>query len=114
MPRETYPVPGQHPGRPRLVYDNPNPEFGVTRDQYEERLFRNAAYFNVVRFRAFSTPEVATTPSFRKALVIAHSNDAYRYLIYVVTHNGEAFCMAPKDHAKYAEIFLQMQKTSAE
>lgn len=93
-----------------MVCDNPNPEFGATREQYEERVFRAASYYNVVRFRAYGESEIATTTSFRKALTIAHTNDEHRYLIYVVAENGEAFCMAPKDHAKFAEIFLQITK----
>lgn len=110
MARETYPTPGQTPGRPRLVFNNENPEFGATRDQLEERIFRQAHHYNVVRFRPGGGSDITTVDSFPLALWIAHLKDGPRYLLYVVTERGEAFCMSHKDYAKYAELYLQMRK----
>ena len=109
MSKEPYPLPGQTPGRLRLIVDNPNPEFGATREEYEERVFHDASHFNIVRFKAHGGSEIATTPSFRKALVIALANDEHRYLIYVVGKNGEAFCMSPKDYPKFARLYVNRQ-----
>lgn len=110
MPRETYPQPGQTPGRPRLVYTNLSPEFGATREQYEERIFRQASHYNIVRLRAGGGSEIATTTDFREALTVVLTEDDHRYLLYVVTENGEAFCMSHKDYAKFAEIYVKARE----
>lgn len=109
MPKETYPQPGVTPGRPRLAYANPNPEYGATREQWEERVFRQASHYNVVRFKALGGSDIATVKSFPLALYLAHKEGGERKLIYVVTEQGEAFCMSPKDYDKFAQLYLENQ-----
>ena len=110
MSKESYPLPGQTPGRLRLVVNNPTPEFGTNREQYEERVFRQAHHYNIVRFRPGGGSEIHTTEDFRTALHTALQKNDHRYLLYVVTERGEAFCMSHKDYGKYAQIFLQMRE----
>lgn len=107
MSKETYPLPGQTPGRPRLVYQN---EFGVTREAYEERVFRQAHHYNIVRFRPGGGSDITTVKEFPLALWIAHLKDDHRYLLYVVTEHGDAFCMSHKDYAKFALIHTEMRE----
>ncbi len=105
----TYPTPKPRVRvRLKVAASNDAPEFGATREQYEERIFRAAMCFNVVRFGTHNGSEIATTNSYPKALALAHGNP--RALIYVVASDGSAFCMPSKDYLKYAEIHLGMSK----
>ena len=102
-----YPPPGRPQRTPRT---EPTREI-ETWDQYEERLFRNVDYFNVVRFGHYEGGEVCTVKTFPEALYIAHENP--RSLIYVVTAAGHAFCMDRKDREKYGRIWLEIFKPGA-
>lgn len=108
MAKETYPLPGQ---RPKLVYNNTSPEYGATREQWEERLFRQAHHYNVVRITAGNGSEIMTTDNFAVALAAAYDKD--RTLIYVVTEREEAFCMSPKDYPKFAALYLDLRQEKA-
>lgn len=108
MTKETYPLPGQPL---KLVVNNANPEYGENRAQWEERVFRIADHFNVVRFTGGGGSDICTVKTFSEALQLAHNKP--RHLIYVVADEGHmAFPMSPKDHAKFAEITLQMRGES--
>lgn len=106
MTRDTYPPPGFNP-RLRLASVNETPEFGATREQWEERIFRIADHFNVVRHNPGGGSDIATVKTFTEALFLAHNKE--RHLVYVVTLNGDAFCMPPKDYAKFADMTLKMR-----
>lgn len=103
MPQETYPLPG---APLKLVYNNENPEYGAPRAQWEERVFRQATHFNVVRIVAGNGSDIATVDTYAKALHLAYGK--LRTLIYVVAPR-EAFCMSNKDYGKFAEIALSMR-----
>lgn len=104
MTKETYPLPG---APLRLVFNNTNPEYGATRQQWEERVFRNAHHYNVVRIATHQGSEITTVDTFAKALHLVHEADGHRKLIYVVTEQAEAFCMSPKDYPRFAELELE-------
>lgn len=110
MTRETYPAPGRAPGRLRLAVSNPELEYGAKREHYEERVFRNAHHYSIARFRPGAGSDITVVESFPLALWIAHLGDGNRYLLYVVTEDGENFCMSHKDYAKFAEIYTQMRE----
>lgn len=103
MTKETYPAHGRKT-RPNQL---PLSEYEGGWEGYEERIFNNASHFNIVRYKALGGSEVATTPSFRKALQIALADDEHRYLIYVVGKDGAAFCMSHKDYNKFAGIYIR-------
>lgn len=110
MPSETYPPPGTAPW-PRLAYDNPNPEYGISRADWEERVFRHADHFNVARFTPTTGTFIATVKTFAEALYLALEDEAEgRKLIYVVGAHYDAFCMSPKDYPKFAELTLKMRE----
>lgn len=106
--KETYPVPGK---RPHLTLV-PTGEYGNTLDEFEEKIFREADHFNVVRFGTHNGSEIKTVKSFAEAVYIA-SNDP-RILIYAVALSGRAFCLARKDFGKFAEIWLEMHPSMGE
>lgn len=111
MAKETYPLPRQ---APRLVYNNTNPEYGATREQYEERVFRQAHHFNVVRFTPTHGDFIATVKTFPEAIYLALGDESEgNKLIYVVTERGDAFCMSPKDYGKYALLHLALRGEKA-
>lgn len=112
MAKETYPKPrGNARPKPKLtlVPNTDNPEFGVTREAYEEQVFRRADHFNVVRYNSHNGSEITTVKSFPHALHLAHGKP--RHLIYaVVSHTSEAFCISPKEYNRYAEIWLSLPR----
>ena len=104
MNKETYPEPRTHL---KLASSGGTSEhdFSGTLEDWEERIFRNAHHFNVVRFGHVEGGECCTTPDFAEAIYIAHSNP--RSVLYAVTLAGRAFCMAKKDYEKFARIYLE-------
>lgn len=112
MTKDTYPLPGRSAAFMRAALTNSNSsEFGANRAESEERIFRQAHHYSVVRFRAGGGSEITTTHSFPHALQIALLTDEeHRYLIYAVTERGEAFCMAPSDYPKFALLYTQLRK----
>ena len=100
---EHYPLPNQCP-RLRLVRDA-DPEFGETQQNFEEQIFKEAAYFNIVRFGTHNGSESATTDKFPVALALAHQKP--RTLLYVVADSGRAFCMSHRDYEKFARLWLE-------
>lgn len=108
MAKETYPLPGQGP---KLAYVNPHPEYGATRQQWEERVFRQASHFNVIRLTSHQGSFIATVRTFAEALYLTlEDKEEGRKLLYTVAPNGEAFCMSPKDYGKFAELTLKMRE----
>jgi hypothetical protein len=105
--KEHYPLPKTNQPL-TLAASNREPEFGATREEFEERLFRTADHFNIVRFGTHNGSEIKTVRNFAEAIYWAHNNP--RVLIYVVTLSGNAFCMSRKDYNRYAEIWLSMRK----
>jgi hypothetical protein len=109
--KTTYPQPkspSQRLTHLRLAASNREPEFGATREAFEERVFRTASHFNIVKYGTFNGSEIATVKSFAVAVYLAHENP--RMLIYAVTDDGRAFCIPKKDYEKFAEIWLGMHK----
>lgn len=110
MSKETYPAP-----KPRLplsiVASNPQPkgEYGNTLQEYEERIFKAAVCFNVVKFASHSGSQCATVNSFPKALVLAQETE--RSLIYCVAGDGRAFCIPKKEYGKYALLWMACPRT---
>lgn len=104
-----YPPPAQRkrPKHLSLAASNPAPlnEFGATIEEREERIFRSALYFSIIRFGVPNGSECATTNTFPKALALASGND--RTLIYCVNSEGTSFCVPKKDYPKYAELWLR-------
>ena len=100
--------PSQRLSHLRLAASNREPEFGATREVFEERAFRTATHFNVVRFGTHNGSEIATVKSFAVAVYLAHDNP--RMLIYAVSSEGQAFCIPKKDYGKYAQIWMGMHK----
>ena len=105
--RDHYPPPHQSK-RPHLATSQREPEFGTTVDEWEERIFRVASHFNVVRYGTHNGSEVATVATFPKALALAGNNA--RALIYAVTYEGRAFCIPSKAYQHYAEIWLSLRR----
>ena len=103
--------PSQRLSHLRLAVSNREPEYGRTREEFEERVFRCASHFNVVRYGTFNGSEIATVKSFPVALAVAHDNP--RMLVYAVSSEGLAFCIPKKDYGKYAEIWLSMAEKRA-
>jgi hypothetical protein len=109
--KETYPLPGKHL---RVVPKTEGrvPEFGANREEFEERIFRVADHFNVVRFGAFGS-EVATVKTFPEAVYLASQQP--RSLIYAVSSfTAQAFCLGKKDWEKYARITLELRHEKAQ
>jgi hypothetical protein len=106
MSRESYPVPGQPL---KLVRTNDSP--APTREQWEERVFRQADHFNVVRFTPTEGKFLSSgLKTFAEALYMAtRINAGDRVFIYAVNALGEAFSIAAKDYAKFAEITLKLR-----
>jgi len=109
--KETYPAPKA--GRTRhlsVVASNAarTAEYGDSLAAFEERIFRGAICFNVVRFGVPAGSECQTTDSFPRALWLAHQQP--RTLIYVVSSDGRAFCMSHKDYGKFALIWQETHK----
>ncbi len=94
----------------RLATSNRKPEFGATREAFEERIFRCANHFNVVRFGVPSGSEIKTVKTFSEAIYNAHGNP--RALIYAVALSGDAFCISKTEYGKYAEVWLSMRRSS--
>ena len=84
------------------------PEFGHTREEYEDGIFLTVSYFSVVRFGVPSGSQCATTNSFPKALALAHDND--RALIYCINIAGRAFCIPKKQYEHFAVLWMSMRK----
>jgi len=100
---EHYPLPQQRP-KLKLVRED-DPEFGGTLQEFEDRIFRDAQFFFVVRFGTHNGSECQTTSSFPVALYLAHQKP--RTLLYVISHSGRAFCMSHHDYARYAQLWLE-------
>ena len=103
--------PSQRLSHLRLAASNREPEYGTTREAFEERVFRTASHFNIVKYGTFNGSEIATVKSFAVAVYLAHANP--RMLIYAVSSEGLAFCIPKKDYGKYAEIWLSMAEKRA-
>ena len=105
----TYPAPKpRRVKQPKLTVINyeRQPEFGNTLEEWEERIFRAAAFFGVVRYGVPAGSECVTVDSYPKALHLAYGQD--RYLVYAVTLAGRAFCIPRSEYQKYARIWLSM------
>ena len=110
--KNTYPQsksPSQRLSHLRLAASNREPEYGATREEFEERVFRVASHFNIMRFGTHNGSEIKTVKSFAVAVYLAHNNP--RMLIYAVTDEGQAFCIPKKDYGKYAQLWLSMNKS---
>ena len=108
---DTYPkpkLPSQRLSHLRLAASNREPEFGATREVFEERVFRCATHFNVVRYGTHNGSEIKTVKTFSEAIYNAYGNP--RALIYAVTNDGRAFCIPKTQYGKYAEVWLSMAK----
>jgi|SRR6185312_5027575 len=102
--KETYPAPR---GKPVLVSSNPDPDFSGDRRQYEDRVFRRADHFNIVRFTSHSGSQTCTVKTFAEAVYVAHKEP--RALIYAVdSRTGDAFCIVREDWSHYAEVWLSL------
>lgn len=115
MAKETYPLPGagRKPKPPlHLINTGGTSEndFWGTRQEWEERIFRNANHFTVVRFGVPNGSESTTVKTFAEAYYVAHQEP--RALIYAVTLSGRAFCVPASEYVKYAEIHLSLKKQS--
>lgn len=99
-----HPKPRAKPKHLRLASTTPLSEFGNSREEFEERIFRSAFCFNVVRFGSHNGSEIATVTRFPQALALAQGNK--RVLIYCVNSAGNAFCIPWKEYPKYAELWL--------
>lgn len=73
-------------------------------EEWENRIFRTAQYFTVVRFGVPGGSECLTTQSFPVALAAADSEP--RSLIYCVGIGGHAFCLVRKDWGRFAQLWL--------
>lgn len=103
----TYPTP-KRKRQPKLTLVNyeRQPEFGASVQEWEERIFRAAAYFSIVRYGVPAGSECATTDTYPRALHLAYGNP--RALIYAVTLAGRAFCIPRSEYSKYAALWLSM------
>jgi hypothetical protein len=102
MTNDKYPPPAF--GRKMLRPLEYRGEFGATQQDWEERIFRQASYFTVVRFGVLGGSQCATVKGFAEAYYLAHQEP--RALIYAVAGNGQAFCIPKTDYSKYAEIWF--------
>ncbi len=110
MAKEIYPLPKAATPL-KLVSSQETPEW-ASRDEYEESVFRRADHFNVVRYTSHNGSQITTVKTFPEAIYLAHEKP--RHLIYaVVSMTGEAFCISPKDHERWAEVWLGMPRRTA-
>ena len=110
--KTTYPQPkslSQRLSHLRLAASNREPEFGASREAFEERIFRCASHFNVVRFGTHNGSEIKTVKTFSEAVYNAYGNP--RALVYAITINGDAFCIPRKEWNHYAEVWMSMRKS---
>ena len=105
-----HPKPRAKPKHLRLASTTPLNEFGNSREEYEERIFRSAICFNVVRFGSHNGSEIATTDTFPKALALAATSQ--RSLIYAVNSAGDAFCIPKSSYLYYSEVWLGMRRAA--
>lgn len=82
------------------------PEFGNTQQEWEERIFRAANHFNVIRYGVPAGSECATVKTYPEAIHLAYDNP--RALIYAVTLAGHAFCIPRKEYEKYSAVWLEI------
>ena len=81
--------------------------FEGTLADWEERVFRSASHFTVVRYGVATGSERVTVDTFQYALALAGNNP--RALVYAVTGSGRTFCVPRKEWLKYYEIWLEMR-----
>lgn len=82
--------------------------FEGTLADWEQRVFRNASHFTVVRYGVATGSERTTVDTFPQALAVAGYNS--RVLVYAVTDSGRAFCVPRSEWFKYYEIWLQLKE----
>lgn len=100
--KDGYPI-SQRKKPPKTVLK----EYPNSLEEWEERVFRDALYFTVVRFGYVSGGEVCTLKTFPEAIYVAHQNE--RSLLYAVDTKGNGFCMPRKEYEKYARIWLALK-----
>jgi hypothetical protein len=105
MTKDEYPLPKAAKKGLRILNTGgiPYGEFGNNVDEFEERIFRNASHFNVVRFGTHNGSESTTTDNFLKALELVKNEP--RALIYAATTEGRAFCVPKKQYEKYRKLW---------
>lgn len=113
----TYPIPtgGKKPPVPNIIRPaakpnpTPNESLSGTREQWEEAIFRHAAYFTTVRRLSrrvkFGPVEWDRREfkSFPEALQDA--GDDPQVLVYAVSEEERFFCVPKKEYAKYLKIW---------
>lgn len=82
--------------------------FEGTLSDWEQRVFRNASHFTVVRYGVAAGSERATVDTFPQALALAGYNS--RVLVYAVTNSGRAFCVPRSEWFKYYDIWNQREE----
>ena len=108
---DTYPQPARKgkkqpkPSHLTLAHSFTENDFDCDLDTWEERVFRGAAYFNVVRFGSHNGSEIKTVETLPQAL--AEAGDNKRALIYGVCLSGRALCIPRKAYAHYAQVWLE-------
>lgn len=118
--KETYPIPtaGKKPPTRSVVRPaakpnpHPNEALSGTREQWEEAIFRHAAYFTVVRrlprkakFAAveFDRHEYKAFPEAR-----LDAQDDPQALVYAVSAEGRHFCIPRGEWTKYTELWNEV------
>ena len=105
-----HPKPRAKPKHLRLASTTPLNEFGNSREEFEERIFRSVSYFNVIRFGTHNGSEIKTVMAFPEALAAVGNNP--RALIYAVNSAGDAFCIPKSSYLYYSEVWLGMRRAA--
>ena len=89
------------------------PEFiDKTQDQWEELLFRNAAYFTVYRKLSRGKSERKEFANFPEAAVDAFHD--HRALVYAVAESGRFVCVVRSRWQHYLDIWKEMNKVETQ
>jgi hypothetical protein len=86
--------------------------FTGSREEWETRVFLNAAYFRVHRFLLQGEHESMTVTNFVEALTIAghELRRKRRVLIYAITPSGRYVCLPTKQWRRFYDLWESRKK----
>jgi hypothetical protein len=95
-----------------MVDEESEHNFQGTLEQWDDRVFQNAAVFRIHRFNKENKRDEFETPSFKVAMVAAHSEikAGYRVLVYAVDESGRFICLPQDRWNHYAELWLKKKR----